>query len=84
MASRHLRIRTLHRALAIAGSERQRARARCLPEAELRRWLAGADSPPHGVFLAAIDLIDSRFGFVERRRAARAERAAYLPPSLSS
>jgi hypothetical protein len=75
MSSKPLRYRTLHRALLVAGSVPRLARRLVVPEAVLKGWLAGEGVPPTGVFLRAVDVIESQHGFVERRRAPRHDRA---------
>ncbi len=49
--------RTLACALRVAGSERKLARRLLVPEADLRRWLEGGETPPKSVFLAAVDIL---------------------------
>jgi hypothetical protein len=49
--------RTLACALRVAGSERKLARRLLVPEADLRRWLEGGETPPKSVFLAAVDVL---------------------------
>ena len=71
MSSKSLRHRTLRRALLVAGSVPRLARRLVVPEGVLKDWLAGEGVPPTGVFLRAVDVIESQHGFVERRRAPR-------------
>jgi hypothetical protein len=49
--------RTLQRALSIIRSERELARALRVPRGDLRSWLAGRETPPKWVFLAAVDIV---------------------------
>ena len=83
MSSKSLRSRTLHGALLVAGSVPRLARRLFVPEAVLKDWLAGKGVPPTGVFLRAVDVIESQHGFVERRRAPRTERSFAKPGPLA-
>ena len=49
--------RTLSCALKVAGSERLLARRLRVPLDDLRSWLAGRETPPKAVFLAAVDIL---------------------------
>ncbi len=49
--------RTLKRALHIAGGEEKLARNLKCDAAQLRRWLAGDEETPSGVYLKALDVV---------------------------
>ncbi len=78
-AMNSLRLRTLHRAAGIVGSEEALSRRLRVPLADLRNWLAGLESPPTPVFLEAVDIVVLYEGappgenapLIERRRRPR-------------
>lgn len=49
--------RTLHRACLILGSIETLAAHLQVTQADVRRWLADQDEPPHQVFLAAVEVV---------------------------
>ena len=51
-------LRTLRKAVRIAGGEAQLARALVVPEATVRTWLAGEILPPVDFYMAALDFIE--------------------------
>jgi hypothetical protein len=49
--------RALHRACLILGGIQSLATHLKVPEADLRRWMAGEEEPPEPIFLAAVEVI---------------------------
>jgi hypothetical protein len=48
--------RTLQRALESVGSQERLATVLAVDQEQLARWMSGAASPPHEIFLRALDL----------------------------
>jgi hypothetical protein len=59
----------LRRARRLVGDDRLLAHRLHVPVADLQRWLAGEQSPPREVFLAAVDIVmDTPEMFLKSRR----------------
>jgi hypothetical protein len=68
--------RTLVRALGIVRGRKALARALRVPGSDLDAWLAGEESPPKWVFLAAVDIVveaSEPLGMPRRMRAPEQE-----------
>jgi hypothetical protein len=49
--------RTFQKAAELIGGQKKLARHLQVPLADLEKWIAGGATPPHAVFLKAIDLV---------------------------
>lgn len=77
-------VETLQQAAEVAGGQEALARRFNVPEARLRRWMAGFGSPPLEIFLAALDIVAAGPALLGLTRSVSVPRAAAAPEASSS